>query len=180
MKTFRVKGYEATSVQDLVEGTGLNRFSLYNSFGSKRRLFLAVLDKYCDSVMERRMRELETSDQGLDCLRTFLQDYADGVRENMRKRHEPTGCLMTMTSLEPINQDHEVAERLEANLRRMTQAFRQVLKRASKLGEVNPKADLQAYALFLVGCTQGLDILAKSLSREEMRAYIKVVLSSLK
>lgn len=180
MKTFRVKGYKATSVHDLVQGTGLNRFSLYDSFGSKRGLFIAVLDKYCDSVMERGMRALETDEEGLGCLRTYLQDYADRVRGNMRKRYAPKGCLMTMVSLEPINRDREIAKRLEANLRRMVRAFRQVLKRARKLGEVNPKADLDDYARFLAGCTQGLDILAKSLSREEMRAYIKVVLASLR
>jgi TetR/AcrR family transcriptional repressor of nem operon len=46
MQLFWEKGYEATSVQDLVEGMGINRFSLYDTFGSKHDLFLKALDRY--------------------------------------------------------------------------------------------------------------------------------------
>ncbi len=48
MELFWRKGYEATSVQDLVEHMGINRFSLYDTFGSKHELFMAALDRYSE------------------------------------------------------------------------------------------------------------------------------------
>ena len=179
MKTFWAKGYDSTSVENLVESMGINRFSLYDSFGSKRQLYLSVLDTYCQNVVGQRLGALEGSDEGLDCLRKFLNDYADGVCENVRKKGMPKGCLMTMTSTDLIREDPEVARRVEANLRRMIRAFRRVLERAVEKGEINRNADLNAYAIYLVGCAQGLDIIAKSLNPKELRIYIDKVIAGL-
>ena len=56
MTLFWERGYEATSVQDLVERTGVNRSSLYSVYGDKQGVFLAVLDRYRDRVVSRRAR----------------------------------------------------------------------------------------------------------------------------
>ena len=47
MQVFLHKGYEATSMEDLLEAMDLNRGSLYDTFGDKRQLFLKVIDRYC-------------------------------------------------------------------------------------------------------------------------------------
>ncbi len=46
VEVFWRQGFEATSIQDLVEATGLNRGSLYNTFGDKAGLFEAALERY--------------------------------------------------------------------------------------------------------------------------------------
>ncbi len=46
MEAFWARGYEATSMQDLVEHMGINRQSLYDTFGDKHSLFLKALDRY--------------------------------------------------------------------------------------------------------------------------------------
>src|ERR1051326_3516607 len=46
MEVFWERGYEATSIQDLVEQMGINRQSLYDTFGDKHALYLAALDHY--------------------------------------------------------------------------------------------------------------------------------------
>lgn len=52
------QGYEATSLADLEEATGLNRSSLYHAFGSKRGLFDAAAQDYLDTVIRPRLTEL--------------------------------------------------------------------------------------------------------------------------
>src|ERR1041384_4735339 len=52
MVLFWTQGYEATSMQELVEATGINRGSIYNTFGDKEGLFIAVLDHYAATVVE--------------------------------------------------------------------------------------------------------------------------------
>src|ERR1700747_2040175 len=62
MALFWERGYAATSIQDLVAKTGINRASLYNTFGDKKRLFLAVLDHYAKKVAAPLMAELSDPD----------------------------------------------------------------------------------------------------------------------
>ena len=47
---FWEKGYESTSMQDLVETMGIGRASLYDTFGSKQELFAEVLERYADRL----------------------------------------------------------------------------------------------------------------------------------
>ena len=51
MQVFWERGYEATSVQDLVQGMGINRFSLYSTFGGKHQLFVTALERYRDTIV---------------------------------------------------------------------------------------------------------------------------------
>ena len=62
MRVFWERGYEATSIQDLVEATGLSRGSLYATFSDKKLLFLAVLARYAACVGSPMMAELATPD----------------------------------------------------------------------------------------------------------------------
>ena len=59
MQAFWSRGYEATSMQALVETTGVNRASLYATYGDKHALFLAALRMYDDTLRQRRLAELE-------------------------------------------------------------------------------------------------------------------------
>ena len=58
LEAFWDHGYSATSVQDLLEEMGLNRGSLYGTFGDKKQLFLAVLEKYYEQRVEDFRRQL--------------------------------------------------------------------------------------------------------------------------
>ena len=49
MHAFLARGFEATSIEDLVVCTGINRASLYGAFGDKRDLFLKALQLYVET-----------------------------------------------------------------------------------------------------------------------------------
>src|SRR5688500_8087771 len=55
LRLFWQKGYEATSMTDLLEATGLSKSSLYNTFGSKHNLLLSAFDAY----REDRRRDMQ-------------------------------------------------------------------------------------------------------------------------
>ena len=48
MRVFWERGYEANSIDDLLKATGINRGSLYGTFGDRRSLFLSALDRYVE------------------------------------------------------------------------------------------------------------------------------------
>ena len=65
MEMFRDHGFAGTSTQMLVEGLGVNRYSLYAEFGSKQALFDAALERYDEEVVERNFGPLEAPGAGL-------------------------------------------------------------------------------------------------------------------
>lgn len=65
---FRSNGYEGTSVDDLVEASGLHRGSLYKAFGSKRGLFVQALGQIADSESD--------DDDSTDLLLVALMELA--------------------------------------------------------------------------------------------------------
>ena len=66
MAVFQEKGYEAASVADLTERMGINRFSMYDTFGDKRSLYLAALDRYVDREVEKATAPLREPEATLE------------------------------------------------------------------------------------------------------------------
>jgi TetR/AcrR family transcriptional repressor of nem operon len=156
LEVFWEKSYEATSMQDLVDRMGINRFSLYDTFGGKHDLFLAVLDRYRDTVASRFLAPLEHTDGGLaavrQCLRAILEEGPDGKLYR--------GCLMVNSTAELAGRDHEAMRRTKAHFLRMERAFRAALGRARDRGEIAAGRDLDALARSLTTSAAGLAVLA--------------------
>lgn len=90
MMVFWKKGYEGTSYEDLVKETGVNRTSLYNSFGDKRAMFLKVLDVYHTTIKVDLLKEISKPDSGLKDLIGFLEHVIEMFQIPSDK---PKGCL---------------------------------------------------------------------------------------
>src|ERR1700722_11762300 len=95
MMVFWRYGYQATSIQDLVEATGVNRGSLYATFGDKCGLFLAVLDYYAGQIAHPIMAELNNPSP-----RQAIEAMFEAIIRRTSDPKWPRGCLNTNTSLE--------------------------------------------------------------------------------
>src|SRR6202020_377715 len=73
VQCFWARGYESTSVKDLMEGTGLTAASLYNAYGDKRAMFRTALDRYIETSICVRIRRCEALPPR-DAIRSFLDD----------------------------------------------------------------------------------------------------------
>jgi AcrR family transcriptional regulator len=110
---FRTRGYAGTSLDDLVEATGLARPSLYAAFGDKRALYLAALDRTIERVA-RSFDTLIASDLPLrESLAAMFRFVIDGY---LTGESGPSGCIMISTSAASAVDDAEVRERLAAFL----------------------------------------------------------------
>src|ERR671935_2536743 len=90
LDAFWRKGYEATSLSDLLEATGLARQSLYNAFGDKRALFLAALRRYVDTGIARFTKTLENGPVRAAIRRVFETTSLGGANRNC-------GCFLVNT-----------------------------------------------------------------------------------
>ncbi len=177
MELFWEKGYEATSIKNLVDHMGINRFSLYSTFGDKHQLFLSACDRYHETMADNGLRELEDSEDGLEALRRYFWQLVDRYTSEEGAR----GCFMTNNTCELTAHDESVAEKTGNYLLRVQTAFYRALGRAHQRGEVYNQHRLNDYARYLTSSAQGLAVLAKvKPNRDVFEAVVNVTLDSLK
>src|SRR6516162_8946209 len=103
---FWERGYEATSISDLEQRTGLNRSSLYQEFGSKHELFEAALECYADRVITQLFAELRNDDATLDTVAGLFTQLAKlFCSETALATH---GCLMVNATAELAAHDQRI------------------------------------------------------------------------
>ena len=176
LEVFWRQGYQATSVQDLVVATGLNRGSLYDTFGDKHGLFLAVVEHYRTRISARRLAKLEEPGPLREKIATFFKEVIDfSVGEGRL-----LGCLMTNSAVELAPHDRDTRLAVAANMGAMEAAFRQVLTRAKKGGELAADKSPADLARFLTATTNGLRVMAKvAPDRATLRSVVRVALTAL-
>ena len=77
VEVFWAKGYEATSIQDLVDAMGIQRGSLYATFGGKHQLFLTALDRYGEVVVKKLLAILESKPSALESIEQFFAQLVE-------------------------------------------------------------------------------------------------------
>ena len=157
MILFWEKGFEATSIQDLVEKTGVSRFGLYAEWGDKRGLFLAALDRYRDSVVQSALCEIEAEGAGLDEIQAYFERLTAAAGKRIGKR----GCLMTNSAIEQ-SPDVATTARVLCHLERMERAFGRALAHEADRGRLESGADPAELAQFFTGIAQGLGVMMRA------------------
>ncbi len=175
-RLFWEKGYEATSVSDLAGRTGLHRAAIYGEFGSKRRLFAALLQRYREQVAETMMSPIAEKDASLAQVQRFFEklgavaDAPDGRR----------GCLLVLSAAETAPHLPSVARIVEAYLGDLRNRLARALDNAQRQGEARADLDCTAAADYLAGAVLGLMTLARSPApRSAVRNYVAGVLAFL-
>ncbi len=173
MGVFWAKGFEATSVADLVEATGVNRASLYGTFGDKDRLFLASLQRYCDQRVETMIDRLERPGLPLGNIRAVFESIVDRVEREGDRR----GCFLCNSAVELGQHDPAVRGIVEAHLRAIAAGFEDALMRAQVAGDLPVELDAPAVALTLASQVNGLRVFAKAgFSPAELRRIAETTL----
>jgi TetR/AcrR family transcriptional repressor of nem operon len=177
MVVFRDRGYEATSMQDLVTGMGINRFSLYETFRSKHELFVQALHAYHESVAIPFFKGLDDSTQGLQVIRATLLKLVSRVKAG----ESSNGCLLCNTIAElGAKKDRRTTAVLKKYLAMVEGCFHAALLRAKALGELSEDADARKQAKVLVGYSTGLLSLAKVLNEKELRESVDATIAALR
>lgn len=176
VRVFWEKGYWDTSISDLVEATGVQRYGLYASFGDKHGLFLESLERYQDTVIAGLLRELDRPGAALPELESFLKRLGDIARTPGSSR----GCLMCNTAAELGEDDPEVAARVDAYTRRLRRTFRGALIRARSLGQVPEDLNADEVARYLTGVVVGASVYARTPGGgEAVQTFLRVAARAL-
>lgn len=122
---FWTKGYQATSLQDLLDSLGISRSSLYAAFGDKRSLFVDCLDLFAERTRQVLLDAGEDR-PALDALQVFFERHLNGPARGKAS----LGCLLVNTILEMAGVDDDLADRASRHLATMQDLFEQFLGQA--------------------------------------------------
>ena len=158
MEAFWACGYEATSVQDLVDCMGIGRGSLYATFGDKRSLFLQALRLY-----DRRHRADWTERLAdLPSGKSAIMAAFDGVVISAVDGGCRNGCLLMNTALELSPHDEEIGEIVSLCLVHMERFFREQLKRGQAANEIPATLSADETAKVLLALLVSLRVLTRA------------------
>jgi TetR/AcrR family transcriptional repressor of nem operon len=158
MAAFWARGYEATSIRDLVDCMGLNRGSIYAAFGDKRRLFLKALAHY-ETCHRRAWFE---SLRRRHSPRAAILSVFEGAIGGALSDRDRSGCFLINTAVELSPHDAEIARAVAKGLRETEGFFRELVEEGQAAGEISPEADPARTARTLLGLLSGLRVLARS------------------
>jgi len=149
-------GYDACSIQDLTKATGLQRQSLYNAFGDKDALFLAVLRRY-EEHSAAELKKLEHSPSALVSLRRYMEDVLA-----IQATRGCGACLLVRTAFGPQIRNARVKKVVTSGAQSVRDCFVRVIARAVRSGEVSDDTDPAQCAAYLYTVLNGLAALAKT------------------
>ena len=152
MTVFWDKGYEATTMQDLVKASGLLKGSLYGAFGDKQALYMAALKHYNRTRIQAGIDMLN----GEGSARQKIARLFDNVIESTKRGLFAGGCLLCNASLEKAVSDKQVKNEIKTTIRRLKVAIMDALK----AGNVN-EDQAASLAAFIVSAYFGTRVLAK-------------------
>ncbi|GAA2996873.1 TetR/AcrR family transcriptional regulator [Streptosporangium longisporum] len=158
LELFWERGYEATSMADLVEHLGIARASIYATFGGKHDLYLKAFERYLQTRDPRVVEVLSQPGPALPAVRALIEAYAEESLCDERRR----GCMVVNAAVEVMSRDPQTARRIEASWDNLETALTSALTRARAQGEIPQDRDPRALARFLLVVMQGMRVLGRA------------------
>ncbi len=171
------RGYDGTAISELESVLGVGRKSLYDTFGSKRELYLRSIKQYTDTVIQRIC-------SGLEDLRNTPIENLERVLDRLQQHHgspDSLGCLLGVAMAQTGSEDDELAELLRGYLHRLEQAFERTIRKAQHDGAVVEDVRAKDVARNLVALTQGMALIGRVTDTPTVqRSIVRAALHALK
>lgn len=176
MNLFWQKGYYATSMQDLVTHLGINRASLYSTFGGKKSLFDKSLTLYClknKATTLAFLKEQASVKAGIKKL--FEIQILEATSDTSKK-----GCFVVNSTTEMGSTDDDVQAIITTNKNDFETIFYQFLLTGQKSGEISKEKDIKAIATLIYTLFSGVNVIAKAdPNQQQLFSSVDLVLSLL-
>lgn len=170
------KGYNGTSMQELVDGLGISRSSLYDTFGDKHQLYLKALEVYRQDYGSQLCALTGEASSAKEAINQLLQLVIDNLLNDEQRK----GCFMVNAGIEMASHDGEVNKLICDTENQLEQAFLKVLRQGQEKGEIAKEKDAAALARFLNNTVKGMQVSVKSITdRSFFEDIIRTTLSAI-
>ena len=158
------KGFNGISAQEIVDGLGLSRSSLYDTYGDKRTLFVRALKRYRITETGGMVAMLDNAKDVKKVITAIFQASGSeclGQKSGM-------GCFIVNSGIELAPHDPEIAEIIREGREALENGFSRALQRAQESGQISTRQSAKAFASFLVNNLWGLKTYGKAGSKNEI------------
>lgn len=156
-RVFWAKGYEGTSMSDLLDATGINKGSLYNTFKNKKSLFIHSLLKYDRDVRRASMSGWAAMPDPVAAIGLMFDAMVDECSVDREKK----GCFLVNTALDLPNLDPEIAEIVKAAMADIESFFSQQIRRGQASGQLSIDIDPDMAAKGLLASLIAIRVMAR-------------------
>ena len=174
---FWLKGYNATSAQDLVDCLGINRSSIYNTYTDKRTLFKKSLNHYQVKQTNAMIAMLGKAENAKKVLKQIFSDLILESDEDPLLK----GCFMVNTAVELAGHDAEIGDIVNKNNKSVEDALTKLIEKGQLDGQFSTKSDARAFARFIFGNITAIKVAARSgTTKKALEDMAEIALSALK
>jgi TetR/AcrR family transcriptional repressor of nem operon len=171
MQVFWAKGYFGTSIDDVVNATGVSRYGLYSEFGDKNGLFLAALAHYQTAVVRPIMDIIERPDGSLPEIYALFGMVVKSSLPSTGK----LGCLIFNSINELAHHDEVTASKIQDIRDYLRLGLLRILGNAVNKGELDADFNVQREADFLFGVLHALPAMARAGSDSQTIENVVIV-----
>ena len=162
IQIFWYKGYNGTSMQDLVDGLGISRSSLYDTYTDKHTLFVKALESYQSNGLSGLQDIIEHTSSAKETIKKLLEFASTAMLGDKQQK----GCFLVNAEVEVAPHDAEVNKLVCNNDKQMEDAFFKVIQKGKDSGEITNQQDARALARFIFNALKGMRVTAKSTNEE--------------
>jgi AcrR family transcriptional regulator len=169
---FWMKGYEGTALSDLTAAMGINRPSIYATFGNKEALFRKALDRYSERMTNYTAEALKAP-----TARAVVERLLVGTADLLSCPGNPKGCLMVQGALACGEEADPIRKELISRRTMGEAALRERFERARLEGDLPAGADAGDLARYIMAVMHGMSVQsAGGASRADLQGVIDLSL----
>ncbi|CAN7486653.1 TetR/AcrR family transcriptional regulator [Paenibacillus sp. LjRoot153] len=157
MLVFWEKGYEATSIPELLEAMGLSRSSLYETFVDKQTLYVEAIQHY-KKIRQSKRNLLKNATSVKVGIRQYFDHHISSAFDD---DDLPKGCLITNATLGLDSPDEQLHQLIRDGFEGLEQSFFELLSKGQQTGEIDPKKDIQVFAHLLLNLNHSINVVSK-------------------
>ena len=152
------KGYNGTSMQELVDHLGISRSSLYDTYVDKRTLYVKALCHYQQNAFKHMGDIVADATSAKEAIKKLLELMTSDML--IDKQHK--GCFMVNAEVEVAPHDAEIKDIVRKNEKQIEKAFQRAIQNGQDSGEITSKQDARALARFFLNTAKGIRVSVKS------------------
>ncbi len=156
--TFWACGYSGASVDNLTDSMGINRPSLYATFGSKHDLFMEVIDRYSVTLGCQPVKALHSE---ADIKKAVAAFFEASIRCATSKG-KPRGCLIASVATIEAEKDTQVRKKMSGMFADADRAIADYFRAAQDDGRLSDEHDPQALARMVISITHSIATRARA------------------
>ncbi len=166
--TFWAKGYSGASLDDLTDSMGINRPSLYATFGSKHDLFMEAIDRYAVTLGCQPVNALYSEPD----IENAVEAYFEASIRCVTSKDGPKGCLIASVATEEAEEDEKVRTKLSGMFTETDRTIADRFLVAQDKGQLPDELDPQALARMIVSISHSFAVRARVGSGREVLARL--------